>query len=198
MVAVCRSGQPIAVRDCTAMLHRQFPGDVYVHLSHALVDPEHRGGGLAAWLRAFPVPIARRLHRAAGYAGPVSITLMAEMEHHSPGDEMSRRRLASYGRANFQKVDPSMVDYFQPDFRPPTEIDRAGGPMPLPYMLVVRRVGRETESNILGGEVRHMVNALYSMYAVHSRQQDMVAAWRTMDRYPPADATIRLLPPLES
>jgi hypothetical protein len=197
MIAICHAGKPIAVRDCTAMLHRQQPDEVFVHLSHALVDVDFRGGGLAAWLRAFPVQIARRCHRSAGYSGTARVTLLAEMEHHAPGDEMSRKRLTSYGRANFQKIDPAVVDYYQPDFRPPTVIDRAGGPSPLPYMLVARRVGRENDSTILGAEVRHMVNALYSMYSVHFRPQDMAAAWRTLDHYPDDDAVIRLLSPTQ-
>jgi len=197
LIAVCKDGKPIAVRDCTAMLHRQRPEEVFVHLSHALVDFNFRGGGLAAWLRAFPGQIARRCHHTAGYGGRTNVTLMAEMEHPSPGDAMSMKRLTSYGRANFQKIDPKAVDYRQPDFRPPTEIDHSGGPSPLPYMLIVRRVGREFDSSLRGAEVRHMVHALYSMYGVHFRPQDMAAAWQTLNQYPPDDAVVRLLHPTE-
>lgn len=197
MIAVCKDGVPIAVRDCTAMVHRQHPQQVFVHLSHVLVDFEFRGGGLAAWMRTFPVQIARRCHAAAGHTGPMNVTLIAEMEHNDPTDPKNQRRLKSYERAGFFKVDPTVVDYYQPDFRPPPVIDAAGGPSPVPYMLIIRRVGREWEQSIKGADVRLMVEALYQMYGVHFRPGDMAVAWRTVEKYPPAEAVVKLLPPTQ-
>jgi hypothetical protein len=183
------------MRDCTAMLHRQHPDHVLVHLSHVLVDFEFRGGGLAAWLRAFPVQIARWCHAAAGYTGRPRVTLVAEMEHPNPADPSSLKRLLSYERAGFQKIDPTAINYHQPDFRDPREIDTSGGAKPLPFVLIVRRVGREAETTLAGHEVKLMVQALYSMYGVHFRSTDMAANWRMLDQYPADDAALRLLPP---
>jgi hypothetical protein len=196
MIAVSERENRAAVRDATAILHRSRVSEVFVHLSHVLVEPAYRGGKLAAWLRAFPVQIARECHELAGFGGaPANITLVAEMEHPSPSDPMSTKRLASYERAGFLKVDPSAVDYYQPDFRPPAAIDAAGGPKPLPYLLILRRVGRENERTISGGEIRQIVTALYAMYGRHFRPQDMLAAEKTLPRYPADAATVQLLPP---
>ncbi|MCS7033776.1 MAG: hypothetical protein NZ561_07245 [Phycisphaerae bacterium] len=197
MIAICKDGVPVAVRDCTAMLHRQHPQQVYVHLSHALVDVDFRGGGLAAWLRALPLQIARQCHAAAGLgpASPPIITLVAEMDHPNPDDPMSLKRLRSYERAGFLKVDPAVIDYYQPDFRPAARIDASGGPAPVRFSLVLRRVAREHEREITGREVRLIVEALYHMYGVHFRPQDMSAAWKTLERYPPEDQTVQLVPP---
>lgn len=200
MIAVTLGDRVIAVRDCTAICNEaEAPGACVAHLSHVLVDHDHRGGGLASWLRAFPVQIARRCLEASGLprAGPHPwrITLVAEMEHPTAHEPMTLKRLRSYERAGFLKVDPSVVRYFQPDFRDPSEIDASGGPKPLPYQLVLRRVGRESEVSVSGGEVRGLVRWLYSMYAQGFRPRDMEAAYRTLERYPPDGQLIRLLPP---
>lgn len=205
MIAVTLRERVIAVRDCTAICNpAESPGECVVHLSHVLVDHDFRGGGLAAWLRAFPVQVARRCLAkvpaggpagARGGAGGERITLVAEMEHPTAHEPMSLKRLTSYERGGFLKVDPAVVRYVQPDFRDPVEIDAAGGPKPLPYQLVLRRIGREAETTIAGAEVRRVVRWLYSMYAQGFRPQDMEAAYRTLDRYPRDDETIRLLPP---
>jgi hypothetical protein len=147
-------------------------------------------------MRAFPVQIARACHASAGFGGsPGNITLVAEMEHPSADDPMSVKRLASYQRAGFLKVDPNVVDYYQPDFRAPAAIDSSGGTKPLPYMLIVRRVGRERETSIGGAQVRRIVEALYAMYGLHFRPQDMEVARKTLDRYPTDAATVQLVPP---
>ena len=59
--------------------------------------------------------------------------------------------------------------YHQPDFRAPHEIDATGGPRPLPFQLIVRRVGREHEQTISGAEVRQLVEALYAIYGAQFR-----------------------------
>lgn len=198
MIAVSYQQRVVAVRDCSAICNREAaPDEVVVHLSHVLVDREYRGSGLAAWMRAFPVQVARAGHAAAGGGGAARLTLVAEMEYPTPHDPMSYKRLASYEGAGFVKIDPAAVRYFQPDFRDPQEIDSGGGPVPLPYQLVVWRVGREEEREITGGEVRRLVQSLYAMYGQSFRPEDMEAAYRTLDRYPPDGATVRLLPPTQ-
>ncbi len=134
MLLVRCEGAVAAVRDHTVLLS---DGEAFVHLSHALVMPVWRRTGLAGWLRAWPVESARRcLGESSG-----EITLVAEMEHLSPLHPERFPRLRAYEKAGFFKVDPSVVPYVQPDFRPPEIIDQSGERRPLPFSLVVRRIG---------------------------------------------------------
>ncbi len=193
-----RDGRFVAVRDHTAILLRDGgPPIVIVHLSHVLVAPAHRGSGLAGWLRAWPIATAAACAAAVGVVGDVQIALVAEMEHADPTSADRTTRLIAYEKAGFLKVDPSAVDYWQPDFRHATDID-ATGVQPLPMGLIVRRVGRENETTISGREVRRAVTALHGMYAVDFRPADMAVVYDHMSKVlPPDDASIRLLPPTE-
>ena len=70
LLVVRRGGEVAALRDHTAVVRldgsgRPGPGPVVVHLSHAFVEPPHRGSGLAGWLRALPLQAARRCAAAA-------------------------------------------------------------------------------------------------------------------------------------
>ncbi len=176
----------VGLRDHTAIAG---PDLVVVHLSHVVVEPPHRGGGLAGWLRAIPLQAAR-----ACAPGCDRVVLAGEMEH-PDGTPATLARLRSYQRAGFLKVDPAAFDYAQPDFRAPAEID-ATGVRPVPLMLVVRRVGAEAEPTISGAELRTIVEALYRMFAVHARPEHMAPLWARLARLPAADAAVRLLPPL--
>jgi GNAT superfamily N-acetyltransferase len=189
MIVVRSEGRTVAVRDHTAIVvaardhtfvsppsgadadDTGAPG-VVVHLSHVVVEPEMRGRGLAAWLRAMPIAAARRCVSNLGdsamrdSATRAGITLLAEME---PDDEMTsdvRRRLRSYARAGFRVVDPNRVAYAQPDFRSAADIARTGEKA-VPLWLVVRRVGREHENSIPARELLRIVGALQAMFAVH-------------------------------
>jgi hypothetical protein len=117
------------------------------------------------------------------------------MEYPDGCDESRTIRLGAYERAGFRKIDPAVVDYWQPDFRPPAEIDASGGPQPLRFQLIVRRVGREGETSLAGAEVRMIVERLYSMYAQEFRPQDMQLVWPRLAGFPPPEARIALLPP---
>jgi hypothetical protein len=165
-----------------------------VHLSHVLVAPPWRGGGLAGWLRAWPIAAARRCLAAAGKPEQSPITLVAEMEHPRAEQADTIIRLKAYAKAGFVKVDPAAAPYLQPDFRPPAEVD-ATGVRPLPMGLVLRRVGRERETAIAGRELREIVTSLYGMYATGFRAQDMRVAYDSLARYPADDATVALVPP---
>ena len=112
------------------------------------------------------------------------------MEHPDPHFPNGLVRLAAYEKAGFKKVDPALVRYFQPDFRPPNEIDASGGPRLLPFGLVLRRVGREEEQIIPGAEVREIVDCLYRMYGTGFREQDMAAVWQSLRDYPDGQANI--------
>src|SRR3954447_4811783 len=165
MLAVREAGQLVAVRDHTAVVSS---GDgtprAVVHMSHVLVEPAWRRTGLAGWLRAWPIQTARACLEASQFPLSSPITLVAEMEHADPAFPNRMIRLQAYEKAGFKKVDPSRVSYVQPDFRSPEAIDAGGGPRPLPFGLVMRRVGREQEQAVSGGELRGIVESLYEMY----------------------------------
>src|SRR5262249_28358380 len=98
-------------------------------------------------------------------------------------------------KAGFVKVDPARVHYHQPDFRPSAEIDASGGPQPVPFQLILRRVAREGERTMLIAEVRRGVRALYTMYRPQFRPQDMAHLALDVSKYPPGDAQVALIPP---
>ncbi len=196
LVMVRRQGRFVAVRDHTAVVtHKCEAPQAVVHLSHVLVDEAWRRTGLAGWLRAWPIQTARACLVAAGYPVASPITLVAEMEHPDPQMPNRLTRLAAYEKAGFKKVEPASVNYFQPDFRPPGQIDASGGPRPLPFGLILRRVGREEEQVIRGVELRHIVECLYRMYGTGFREQDMAVVWRSLRDYPGDDAEIPLMAP---
>jgi len=196
MILVRRGGEFVAVRDHTAVVAcREGAAHAVVHLSHVLVEPAWRRTGLTGWLRAWPVQAARACLATSGQSANSAITLVAEMEH--PDERFPNReiRLKAYEKAGFKKMDPAVVKYFQPDFRPPAEIDASGGPRPLPFSLIVRRVGREAEDSIKGEEIRDIVTALYKMYGTGFRERDMAGLQESLRNYPAADAEAALVPP---
>lgn len=195
LLVVERDGAIVAVRDHTAILPLDDPAaPVVVHLSHALVRPEARRGGLGAWLRALPLACARACAAGAD-AHTRRIVLVAEMEPADPAIEERMARLRIYGRAGFRCVAPDRVAYHQPDFRTPAAID-ASAVTPLPLSLVVRRVGREDERTLPASEVRTIVRALYTMYGAHQRAADMAPLWARHAALPGGDEQIGLLAPV--
>lgn len=186
LVLVQQKGVFAAVRDHTVI---PSAGEVIVHLSHNLVAPEFRRTGLAGWMRAFPIETARQLSPGD------FVTLVAEMEYDDGSDPQRAIRLKSYQKAGFLKVDPARVYYFQPDFRLPEEIDASGGPQPVPFQLLIRRVGREGATTTTGNEVRRIVKAIYQMYGAQFRKQDMEHPALDLSLYPEPGESIQLLPP---
>jgi hypothetical protein len=117
------------------------------------------------------------------------------MEYDDGSDPKCAIRLAAYERAGYLKANPAIIHYHQPDFRPPAEIDATGGPHPLPYQLVLRQIGRESERTLRGDRLRRLVRALYTMYAAQLRAEDMAHPSLQLDLYPDAHTDISLLPP---
>jgi hypothetical protein len=189
MIVVESRGEILAVRDHTAIVARPpdgtaAPGRPIVHLSHLLLEPRMRGSGLSGWMRAFPIQTASECARAAA---DDTITLVAEMEHPDGITPGVMKRLRSYERAGFTKIDPERVPYHQPDFRAAETIDMTGV-RPLPLALVIRRVGREADSSISGAEAREIVAALYTMFGATMREEHMAPLWSSLDGLPdPAD-----------
>jgi len=194
MALLTLHGDFVAVRDHTAIACLDSPA-IVVHMSHNLVAPEHRRSGIAGWLRALPLQSARRCRDANHLPENTPVTLVGEMEPADPQNESRSIRLAAYEKAGYRKVDPVRVPYLQPDFRAFTEIDRDGGPHPIPLSLLVRRLGRESEVTIGGREVQTIVRALYTMYGKGFRAADMRAVWDALAHYPEESETIDLLPP---
>jgi hypothetical protein len=171
LLVLRRAGALAALRDHTAVVRldahrRPRTGPVVVHLSHAWVEPTQRGSGLAAWLRALPLQAAGRAAAAAGCAPGAPIVLAAEMEPRSAAEPERLARLRSYERAGFAMVDPSVAPYAQPDFRAP-EVLAASTPRALPFGLVLRRVGRESETSMPAAELAAVVESIYEVYGVH-------------------------------
>jgi len=194
MVLIQRDGEFVAVRDHSAILTRDRAHAV-VHLSHNLVAPAARRTGLAGWLRALPIATARECLSQGGAGPDARITLVAEMEYPQPGDAARLVRLQAYERAGFLKLDPAFVRYHQPDFRAPEVIDAAGSARPLPFQLVIRRVGREHERVISGKEARTLVQAIYDIYRPQFRPADLAHPLLSLDTYPIGHTLIPLLPP---
>jgi GNAT superfamily N-acetyltransferase len=197
---VLRSGDQIAaVRDHTAIVPVEWGGPprAIVHLSHVLVAPAWRRTGLAGWLRAWPILTARDSLFRAGLPETSAITLVSEMEPPDAADPDRFVRLRAYERAGFMKVQPSAFAYLQPDFRPSDQIDAdPNGTCPLPMVLVMRRVKRESEPWIFGGELHDLVHALYAMYSATFRPSDMAALYeRLYHDFPDDDAMIPLSRP---
>ncbi len=196
---VLRRGEEIAaLRDHTAILQldasgRPRPGPLVVHLSHAFVEPAHRGGGLAAWLRALPLQTARRC-AAAVRTVQAPIVLVAEMEAPDPTRPERMPRLRSYERAGFQKVDPAAAPYAQPDFRT-AEVAAGALRPPIPLALVLRRVGRENESSMPAAELAAVVDAIYAVYAVHIPAAALDPLRAAAKDWTARHASFRLLPP---
>lgn len=196
MILVRRAGEFIAARDHSAIVAHDGTHAV-VHLSHNLVAPEARRTGLTGWLRAWPIATARECLALNGAAANAPVTLLAEMEYPQEDDPMRLVRLKAYERAGFLKVDPSLVRYHQPDFRAPEVIDATGGARPLPFQLVLRRVGREDERAIPGQETRALVQALYDIYRPQFRAEDFAHPLLSLDSYPDAHTLVPLLPPTQ-
>jgi hypothetical protein len=186
MVLVQKDGDFAATRDHTAI---PVDDEVIVHLSHNLVAPTFRRSGLAGWMRAMPVVTAREFRPGA------PITLVAEMEYDDRDDADRAIRLRAYEKAGFVKVDPSRLKYHQPDFRAPMVMDVTGGAAPVPFQLVIRRVGREGDMEITGAELRRIVRAVYRMYGAQFRPQDMAHPALDLSRYPSNGEVVRLVAP---
>jgi hypothetical protein len=197
LLVLRRAGELAAIRDHTAVVRldaagRPRPGPVVVHLSHAWVEPSQRGGGLAAWLRALPLAAARRAAAAAGCAPDTDVVLAAEMEPR--GASAPEARLRSYERAGFAMVDPRAAPYAQPDFRAP-EVLAGTKPQSLPFGLVLRRVGRESEHTMPAAELAAVVESIYGVYGVHVPAVALDPLRVAAREWTARRATFPLLPP---
>jgi hypothetical protein len=168
------------VRDGRVLVNQAYdPNLCLVYLSHIFVLPEARGTVLTYWLRIAPLDLAvsylHTLHQRERIALPapdapgryfgMRVDLAAETEYFSPEDKLSLQRILFYGRGGFDVIDPRHFPYRQPDFRAPEEIARTGD-RPVPFMLLLRRVGREREARLPIEEARAAIRLLYDDFKV--------------------------------
>ena len=60
---------------------------------------------------------------------------------------------------------------------------------------MLRRVGRELDTTMVGDELLRVVHSLYRMYGVGFRESDMKVVMDSLAGYPALSDTIDLLPP---
>jgi hypothetical protein len=178
IIAKDRDGKLRGVRDGSVLYHPDYPRLCVVYLSHIFMLPEARGTVLTYWMRIAPVEVAmeylfqlnqRGLVRLPAPDDPgryfgVQIDLAAEMEYFSPEDRLSLQRILFYGRGGFDLIDPRHFPYRQPDFRPPAVIEATGN-RPVPFMLLLRRMGRERQARLPIEEARAVMRLLYDEFA---------------------------------
>lgn len=186
-----------AVGDYSVILSRSAIASgqaAVVHLSHIWVNPHKPGRGIVnRFMHELTVDAARRALQQAELPITSAITLAAEMEPIVPNNEERLRRIKRFLLGGLRLVDPTTLTYLQPDFRTPEDIDRSGASQPLHLYLMLRRVERETEAETTVGEIRHIAQCLYHMYAQGIRPQDMAPAYRSLNNYPPDDSLVQLL-----
>ena len=167
------------MRDGRVLVNPAYAPDLcLVYLSHIFMLPEARGTVLTYWLRIAPLDLAvsylHMLHQHGKIALPapdapgryfgMRVDLAAEMEYFSPEDRLSLQRILFYGRGGFDAIDPRHFPYRQPDFRDP-EVIAATGDRPVPFMLLLRRVGREREARLPIDEAKAVMQLLYDDFA---------------------------------
>jgi GNAT superfamily N-acetyltransferase len=179
IVAKDRDGNLRGVRDGSVIYNPQWAPDLCtVYLSHIYVLPEARGTVLTYWLRIAPVELAIEylfqlqqrglvnlpLPDQPGKYFGMKLNLAAEMEYFSPDDRLSLQRILFYGRGGFDVIDPRHFPYRQPDFRDAAVIAETGN-RPVPFMLLLRRMGRERQARLPIDEARVTMQHLYDEFA---------------------------------
>jgi hypothetical protein len=179
IVATDREGNLRGVRDGTILVNPAYAADLcLVYLSHIFMRPEARGTVLTYWLRIAPLEIAMQylfeLHSRGLVSLPapdspskhfgLKIDLAAEMEYFSPEDRLSLQRILFYGRGGFDVIDPRHFPYRQPDFRDPAVIAETGN-RPIPFMLLLRRMGRERQARLPLDEASAVMRLLYDDFS---------------------------------
>ena len=179
LVAKDREGNLRGVRDGSVIYNPKWAPELCtVYLSHIFVLPNARGTVLTYWLRIAPVELAIEylfgLHQRGLITLPmpdqpgkyfgVSLNLAAEMEYFSPDDRLSLQRILFYGRGGFDAIDPRHFPYRQPDFRDP-ELIKVTQNTPVPFMLLLRRMGRERQARLPIDEASATMRLLYDEFA---------------------------------
>lgn len=187
IVAKDRDGNVRGARDGTILINPAYAPDLCViYLAHIYMLPQARGTVLSYWLRIAPVEVAMQfmadLHargklslpqpdRPGRYFG-MQVDLVAEMEYFTPEERISWQRILFYGRGGFDAIDPKHYPFQQPDFREPEEI-AASGQHPLPFMLLVRRMGRERNATLPISEAMAITHLMMDDHATYCSKESM-------------------------
>ena len=181
LLARDRNGAVRGARDGFILVNPSYDPDLcVVYLSHIYMLPEARGTVLSYWLRIAPMEVAMQylsdLHArgrinlpapdAPGRNFGMQLDLVAEMEYFTPEDRISWQRILFYGRGGFDAINPRHFPFQQPDFRDPEEI-RETGNTPVPFMVLVRRVGRERAARIQIEEAMAIMRMLHDNHAFY-------------------------------
>jgi hypothetical protein len=212
LVAKDKAGNIRGVRDGSVLVNPAYAEDLcVVYLSHIFTIPEARGTVLSYWLRIAPMEIAiqylKDLHALGkiklplpdtpGKSFGMRVDLAAEMEYFSPEDRISWQRILFYGRGGFDAIDPRHFPYLQPDFREPDVVKKTGD-RPLPFMLLLRRMGRERQALLPIDEARAVMRLIYDDFACHCAPDTLASSLQlVLDRLEERAKTksyVRLLP----
>ncbi|MDB4946138.1 MAG: hypothetical protein JWP97_5672 [Labilithrix sp.] len=212
LVAKDRAGNIRGVRDGSVLVNPGYaPSLCVVYLSHIFTVPEARGTVLSYWLRIAPMELAMSYLKELVARGKIevplpdapakcygmTIDLAAEMEYFSPEDRISWQRILFYGRGGFDAIDPQHFPYLQPDFRDP-EVVKQTGDRPMPFMVLLRRVGRERRALLPIDEARAVMKLLYDDFACHCAPETLGSSLQlVLDRLEERARTrsyVRLLP----
>lgn len=212
LVAKDRAGNIRGVRDGSVMINQGYAPELcVVYLSHIFTVPEARGTVLSYWLRIAPMEMAiqylKDLHAlgkirlplpdAPGKSFGMTIDLAAEMEYFAPEDRISWQRILFYGRGGFDAIDPRHFPYVQPDFREP-EVVKKTGDRPMPFMILLRRVGREKRALLPIDEARAVMRMLYDDFACHCAPETLASSLelvlRRLEERAKTKSYVRLLP----
>jgi hypothetical protein len=181
LVARDQDGHVRGARDGSVLINPGYSPDLcVVYLSHIYMMPEARGTVLSYWLRIAPVEIAVQYLADLAALGKMQlpqpdapsryfgmrIDLAAEMEYFTPEERLSLQRILFYGRGGFDAINPRHFPYRQPDFRDPEEIRQTGN-HPVPFMVLLRRMGRERFATMPIEEARAVQRLLYDDFACH-------------------------------
>ncbi len=181
LVARDQDGVVRGARDGSVLINPNYAHDqCVIYLSHIFMMPQARGTVLSYWLRISPVEIAMQymadLHALGKLPLPkpdnpkanfgMNINLAAEMEYFTPEERLSLQRILFYGRGGFDVINPRHFPYRQPDFRDP-EVIRETGNQPMPFMVLLRRMGRERLATMPIEEARAVMRLLYDDFACH-------------------------------
>jgi hypothetical protein len=190
LVAKDKQGRIRGVRDGSVLVNPKYASDLcVVYLSHIFTVPEARGTVLSYWLRIAPMEIAtqylRDLHELGKIKLPspdlpgkhfgMRVDLAAEMEYFSPEDRISWQRILFYGRGGFDAIDPRHFPYLQPDFREPHVVKKTGD-RPMPFMVLLRRMGREKHALLPIDEARAVMRLLYDDFACHCAPETLASS----------------------
>jgi hypothetical protein len=179
LVSKGKDGEIRGVRDGAILLNASYSADLCViYLSHIYMVPSARGTVLSYWLRIAPVELAMQfmadLYAQGKFILPLPnspaknfgmrIDLAAEMEYFTPEERLSLQRILFYGRGGFDVINPRHFPYRQPDFRDAEEIRKTGN-LPVPFMLLLRRMGRERQATLPITEAQAVMRLLYDDFA---------------------------------